>query len=100
MGIQPVRDVVLIRHAYVAPGCQRGGVGGALLDAARAHDDAAAARRHVGGRRVGDRLLSPARVRARQPEPGRAAARYWDIPERQIETSVVLARPAAERPVA
>ena len=32
MGVQPVRDVELIRHAYVAPDRQRGGVGGALLD--------------------------------------------------------------------
>src|SRR3954468_1792503 len=32
MGIQPVRDVTLIRHAYVAPGTQRRGVGGALLE--------------------------------------------------------------------
>src|SRR3954453_350024 len=31
MGVQPVRDVVLIRHAYVAPGAQRRGIGGALL---------------------------------------------------------------------
>src|SRR5213082_3449687 len=31
MGIQPVRDVDLIRHAYVLPGDQRRGVGGALL---------------------------------------------------------------------
>src|SRR3954452_14495314 len=32
MGIQPVRDVVLIRHAYVSPGNQRQGIGGALLE--------------------------------------------------------------------
>src|SRR4051794_11703329 len=32
MGVQRVRDVVLIRHAYVAPAAQRRGVGGALLD--------------------------------------------------------------------
>jgi GNAT superfamily N-acetyltransferase len=31
MGIQPVRDVDLIRHAYVLPEAQRGGIGGALL---------------------------------------------------------------------
>src|SRR5688572_21329368 len=31
MGLQPVRDVTLIRHAYVAPSSQRGGIGGALL---------------------------------------------------------------------
>ena len=31
MGIQPVRDVDLIRHAYVLPDVQRRGVGSALL---------------------------------------------------------------------
>ena len=31
MGIQPVRDVDLIRHAYVVPASQHRGVGGALL---------------------------------------------------------------------
>src|SRR5262245_27352987 len=31
MGIQPVRDVDLIRHAYVRPGSQRLGVGAALI---------------------------------------------------------------------
>src|SRR5437763_10934421 len=32
MGIQQVRAVELIRHAYVLPGSQRHGVAGALLD--------------------------------------------------------------------
>src|SRR3954469_19172094 len=32
MGVQRVRDVELIRHAYVAPGSQRHGVGSALLE--------------------------------------------------------------------
>src|SRR6188508_966316 len=32
MGIQTVRDVELIRHAYVAPHAQRAGIGAALLD--------------------------------------------------------------------
>src|SRR5690348_5882521 len=31
MGIQPVRDVDLIRHAYVMPGLQGRGVGGELI---------------------------------------------------------------------
>jgi GNAT superfamily N-acetyltransferase len=31
MGLQPVRDVDLIRHAYVVPARQRDGVGGRLL---------------------------------------------------------------------
>jgi len=36
MGIQPVRDVDLIRHAYVRPGSQRHGVGAALITHIRA----------------------------------------------------------------
>src|SRR4051812_41254218 len=32
MAIQPVRDVDLIRHAYVQPGAQRRGVGAALIE--------------------------------------------------------------------
>src|SRR5689334_3278721 len=31
MGVQPVRDVDLIRHAYVRPGQQQRGIGGELL---------------------------------------------------------------------
>src|SRR5882672_1448942 len=31
MGLQPVRDVDLIRHAYVMPSIRRRGIGGALL---------------------------------------------------------------------
>ena len=36
MGVQPVADVVLIRHAYVAPDQQGAGVGSRLLMALRA----------------------------------------------------------------
>ena len=57
MGIQPVRDVELIRHAYTAPARQGRGIGGALLEHLAEPQHAAAARRHVGGRRVGDPLL-------------------------------------------
>src|SRR5829696_6753773 len=32
MGIQPVRDVVLIRHAYVVPSRQGSGIGSALIE--------------------------------------------------------------------
>ncbi|TML02621.1 MAG: GNAT family N-acetyltransferase [Actinobacteria bacterium] len=103
MGIQPVRDVHLIRHAYVLPSQQGTGVGRALLEHLAAR---------IGGpllvgtwatatwairfyERNGFELVSP----ARKDELLRA---YWDIPERQIETSVVLelrppARPRAPR---
>jgi GNAT superfamily N-acetyltransferase len=94
IGIQALSDVDLIRHAYVSPARQRGGVGGALLE----HVSSAATRRILVGtweaadwairfyRRHGFELLS----RERATELLRA---YWTIPDRQIETSVVLAKP-------
>jgi GNAT superfamily N-acetyltransferase len=94
MGVQQVRDVDLIRHAYVAPGRQRRGVGGALLQHLLARAERpmlvgtwAAAdwairfyERHGFARVAPDRIAPLLRT-------------YWSIPERQIETSVVLARP-------
>ena len=94
MGIQQVRDVDLIRHAYVLPGSQRLGIGGALLE----HLARAAGRRMLVGtwaaadwairfyRRHGFEQVSPA-------EKDELLEAYWNIPQRQIETSVVLARP-------
>jgi GNAT superfamily N-acetyltransferase len=92
MGIQRLQEVDLIRHAYVVPGGQRRGVGGALLRHLAGSTD----RRILVGtwaaadwairfyRRHGFEVLSP----ERSAELLRA---YWSIPERQIETSVVLA---------
>ena len=94
MGIQPVRDVDLIRHAYVLPGTQRRGVGGALL----LHLRGLTARRMLVGtwaaadwairfyRRHGFEQVSPDLKTT-------LLATYWTIPDRQIETSVVLANP-------
>jgi len=92
MGIQDKGEVALVRHAYVSPEAQRGGVGTRLL-------------RHVQGltkkpvligtwaaatwavdfyRRNGFTVVSPA-------EKDRLLRRFWSIPARQVETSVVLA---------
>ena len=94
MGLQPVRDVELIRHAYVAPGRQRGGVGGTLLEHLAERTTTrmlvgtwAAAEWAV---RFYERHGFTPVGRERTAELLRA---YWTIPERQIETSVVLARP-------
>lgn len=96
MGIQQVRDVDLIRHAYVRPRSQRRGVGAALL----AHLRDSATRPMLVGtwaaadwaiafyRRHGFELVSP----ERKTELLRS---YWTIPERQVETSVVLEAQAA-----
>ena len=57
MGIQKVREVTLIRHAYVRTASQGLGVGGALLKQLRVTAEEAGADRHVGGRGMGDSLL-------------------------------------------
>ena len=92
MGIQPVRDVDLIRHAYVSPGVQRRGIGGVLLE----HLMESAERPVLVGTwaaaewavRFYERHGFQQVTRERTAELLR---RYWAIPERQIETSVVLA---------
>jgi GNAT superfamily N-acetyltransferase len=91
MGVQPVRDVDLIRHAYVRPGQQRHGVGAQLIEHLRRHS---ARRMLVGTWAAASWAISfYQRHGFELVPPGRAAAllrTYWTIPERQIETSVVL----------
>jgi GNAT superfamily N-acetyltransferase len=94
MGIQPMSDVDLIRHAYVAPGTQRRGIGGALLE----HLMRDATRRVlVGTWAAAEWAIRFYRRHGFEPVPRERIApllrAYWKIPERQIETSVVLARP-------
>jgi GNAT superfamily N-acetyltransferase len=92
MGIQDRGEVALVRHAYVAPEAQRKGVGQALL-------------RHVQGLATKPLLVGTwaaaewaiafylrngfALVADKQKNA--LLRKYWSIPERQIETSVVLA---------
>jgi GNAT superfamily N-acetyltransferase len=94
MGIQPVGDVDLIRHAYVAPPSQRLGVGGALLE----HLMRGATRRVlVGTWAAAEWAIRFYRRHGFEPVPQGCIApllrAYWNIPERQVETSVVLANP-------
>jgi GNAT superfamily N-acetyltransferase len=94
MGIQPVRDVDLIRHAYVAPGRQRHGVGSALLEQlARS----TSRRILVGTWAAADWAIGFYRRHGFELVPAERKAAllktYWTIPDRQIETSVVLANP-------
>jgi GNAT superfamily N-acetyltransferase len=94
MGVQSVRDVDLIRHAYVRPDRQRHGVGAELIEHLR--------RRSTRGMLVGTWTAARWAITFYERHgfvlvaPERAAAllrTYWTIPERQIETSVVLASP-------
>ncbi len=91
MGIQHVQDVTLIRHAYIRPANQNQGVGGKLLTELRTHTDrqiligtwAVAVWAIRFYEKNGFRLVSP-------QEKDRLLKKYWSIPERQVETSVVL----------
>jgi len=92
MGIQHVQDVTLMRHAYVRTARQHQGVGEKLLSELRRQSDrpiligtwadAVWAVRFY--EKHGFRLVSP-------EEKERLLKKYWSIPERQGETSVVLA---------
>ena len=103
MGLQDVREVNLIRHAYVAPAKQRAGVGGKLLAHLLAMNTkpmlvgtwAAATWAVRFYERNGFELVTPQRK-------DELLRQYWDIPGRQVETSLVLefrppARPRAPR---
>lgn len=91
MGIQDRGEVTLVRHAYVAPDAQGKGVGRSLL----VHVQGLAQKPLLVGtwaaaewavafyRRNGFVLVPPAQKDA-------MLRKYWSIPERQIETSVVL----------
>ena len=92
MGVQDVEDMTLIRHAYVRTARRNRGIGGELL----AH--------LVGETRspmlIGTWAAAEWAVRfyehrgfhvVSEEEKDRVLKRYWAIPERQIETSVVLA---------
>ncbi len=91
MGIQHVRDVTLIRHSYVRTAKRRQGIGGKLLSHLRGQTtrpiligtwaDATWATRFY--EKNGFRLVPLG-------EKDRLLRKYWSIPERQIETSVVL----------
>ena len=92
MGIQQVNDVTLIRHAYVLTGHQRRGIGEKLLKhlltLARTAEvlvgtweTAYWATRFY--EKHGFKLVS-------KEEKNRLLRKYWNIPERQVETSVVL----------
>ena len=92
MGIQPVQDVTLIRHAYVRPEAQHLGVGSKLLSFLHKRTsrpvligtwaDAGWAIRFYEKR--GFQQVTP-------EEKNRLLKKYWFIPDRQVETSVVLA---------
>jgi len=92
MGLQEVQDVTLIRHAYVRTARKNQGIGGRLLSHLKTQADrpllvgtwAAAIWAIRFYEKRGFQLVSP-------EEKNRLLKKYWSIPIRQVETSVVLA---------
>jgi GNAT superfamily N-acetyltransferase len=92
MGLQDVADVTLIRHAYTRTARQRTGVGGKLLAHLQSHTDRPiligtwkAATWAIGFyERHGFMLVAEAHRE-------QLLRRYWTVPARQIDESVVLA---------
>jgi GNAT superfamily N-acetyltransferase len=98
MGLEPVKDVTLIRHAYILPEWQQQGIGSRLLN--HLETMVATSRLLVGTwadaywaidfyKKHGFTLL---------PDKDELLKTYWDIPERQIETSVVLGIDMGNKP--
>ena len=91
MGIQDKGAVALIRHAYIAPAVQRKGVGTKLL-----HHVASLAEKPL---LIGtwadaswaiDFYLRNGFALVPKKDKDSLLRKYWSIPERQVETSVVL----------
>jgi len=91
-GIQAIKDTTLIRHTYVGTKCQRKGIGSRLIEhllgLAKTPEIlvgtwADTTRAIQFYERHGFNLVSP-------EEKDRLLRTYWNIPDRQVETSVVL----------
>jgi len=93
MGIQDKGDVTLIRHAYIRTALRNRGVGSQLLRQLEAMTSkpilvgtwAAATWAISFYEKNGYSLVSA-------DEKNRLLKKYWNIPDRQVETSVVLAK--------
>ncbi len=95
MGIQDKGEVVLIRHAYVRTESRNQGIGKKLL---RYLESLTEKPILIGTWKAASWAISfyekNGYVRLSEAETDRLLRRYWSIPERQIETSVVLANRA------
>ncbi len=91
MGLQDVKDVTLIRHAYVRTVRRNSGIGGRLLRELLALADRPVLIGTWADAVWAVRFYEKHGFRVVTPEQKTMLLRkYWNIPERQVETSVVL----------
>ena len=92
MGVQTVQDVTLIRHAYVRTVHRGKGIGGRLLTELK--------QKTIGPTLVGTWKAAVWAIQfyekhgyllVTEQQKEQLLRKYWKIPERQVETSVVLA---------
>jgi GNAT superfamily N-acetyltransferase len=92
MGIQRVQDVTLIRHAYVRTTAQKRGIGAQLLAHLLAKAETPVLIGTWADATWAIRFYEKRDFRVVDAEEKIELLRkYWGVPERQIETSVVLA---------
>lgn len=91
MGIQDKGEVALVRHAYVQTSSRKGGIGTRLLNHITALADKPIL---IGTWEAADWAISFYQKNGfslvDEAEKRRLLGKYWNVPERQIETSVVL----------
>ena len=92
MGIEPIKDVTLIRHAYVLPDWQKQGIGSELLNTLIVR--AATSRLLVGTWADARWAIDFYRKRdfSLLHDKDELLKTYWDISQRQIESSVVMGK--------
>ena len=90
IGFQPVKDITLVRHAYVLPEYQRKGIGTKLLN----HVKQMTKTKHLLVGTWADAIWAIQFYQRHgfkvMPEKDGLLRKYWNVPQRQIETSVVL----------
>lgn len=93
MGIQDVQDVTLIRHAYVRTKDRRSGIGGKLLSYLQTLTNRSVL---IGTWADASWAIRFYEKHGFRPVPAdqkdQLLQRYWNVPARQIETSIVLFR--------
>lgn len=95
IGIEPVLDAALIRHAYVAPESQRRGMGAALLRHAEGYAGPAA-RCFIAGtyaRNTRAQALFAAHGYRLSLDSETVLRTYYRIPEARLRSSVTLLKP-------